>query len=202
MAITNGYATLAEVKASLAITDTQDDTMLEIAITASSRMIDDYTDRFFYINGSTQTPATYYYTAEDFWLLSTDDNFSVTEIATDDNFDQTWSTVWATSDYFSEPVNNPNRGWPYNRLVAIDRYVFPKNIPNGVRIKGRFGWSAVPAEINQACIIQSSRLFVRKQSPFGIAGTPELGTVRLTSRLDPDVEALIRPFKRLKGLAR
>ena len=202
MAITNGYATLAELKASLAITDTQDDTMLEIAITASSRMIDDYTDRFFYSNGTTQTPATYYYTAQDYWLIDIDDNFLITEIATDDDFDQTWSTVWATSDFLVEPVNNPNKGWPINRLIAVDSYVFPLNIPQGVRVKGRFGWSAVPSEINQACIIQSSRLFVRKQSPFGIAGTPELGTVRLTSRLDPDVEALIRPFKRYKGLAR
>jgi hypothetical protein len=201
VAITNGYATLAEVKASLAITDTQDDTMLEISITASSRMIDDYTDRFFYRSGTTQTPATYYYTPLDWWTCNIDDNVSISEVATDDNFDQTWSTVWATSDYFTEPINNPNRGWPITRLVAIDRYVFPTNLPNSLRVKGVFGWTAVPSEINQACIIQSSRLFVRKQSPFGIAGTPEIGTVRLTSRLDPDVEALIRPFKRNKGLA-
>lgn len=201
MAITNGYATLAEVKASLAITDTQDDTMLEIAITSSSRMIDDYTDRFFYKTGTGQTPATYYYTAQDYWTVNIDDSVSISEVATDDNFDQTWSTVWATSDYLTEPVNNPNRGWPIDRLISVTRYVFPVNLPQAVRVKGIFGWSAVPSEINQACIIQSSRLFVRKQSPFGIAGTPELGTVRLTSRLDPDVEALIRPFKRNKGLA-
>lgn len=201
MAITNGYATLAEVKASLAITDTQDDTMLEIAITSASRMIDDYTDRFFYQTGTGQTPATYYYTPQDWWTCNIDDNVSISEIATDDNFDQTWSTVWATTDFFTEPINNPNRGWPINRLVAIDRYVWPVNLPNSLRVKGIFGWTAIPSEINQACIIQSSRLFVRKQSPFGIAGTPELGTVRLTSRLDPDVEVLIRPFKRNKGLA-
>jgi len=201
VAITNGYATLAEVKASLAITDTQDDTMLEIAITSASRMIDDYTDRFFYKNGTAQTPATYYYTAQDYWTVNIDDNVSISEVATDDNFDQTWSTVWASSDYLTEPVNNPNRGWPINRLVSVTKYVFPVNLPQAVRVKGIFGWTAVPSEINQACIIQSSRLFVRKQSPFGIAGTPELGTVRLTSRLDPDVEALIRPFKRNKGLA-
>ncbi len=201
MAITNGYATLAQLKASLAITDTQDDVMLELAITSSSRMIDDYTDRFFYQVGTSQNPATYYYTALDWWTLNIDDNVSISEIATDDDFDQTWSTVWTTSDFFVQPVNNPNRGWPVNRLEAIDQYVFPVNLPNAVRVKGVFGWTAVPSEINTACLIQSSRLFVRKQSPFGIAGTPELGTVRLTSRLDPDVEALIRPFKRNKGLA-
>jgi hypothetical protein len=65
-----------------------------------------------------------------------------------------------------------------------------------------WGWSAVPYEVQSACLIQSSRIFVRRQSPFGIAGTPELGTVRLTSRLDPDVEALLRPFRKNNGLAK
>ena len=37
---------------------------------------------------------------------------------------------------------------------------------------------------------------------FGIAGSTELGTVRLTSRLDADVEALLRPFRKNNGLAK
>jgi phage gp36-like protein len=53
VAITNGYCTLAELKASLNITDAVDDTALEAAITSASRMIDDYTERFFYVNGTT-----------------------------------------------------------------------------------------------------------------------------------------------------
>lgn len=201
MAITNGYATLNEVKASLAITDTSDDALLEIAITATSRMIDDYTGRFFYANGTSGNPVTRYYTANDPWTLAVDDFTQITEIATDDSFNQTYETVWSTSDYMVEPINNPTRGWPYTRILATGAYVYPYYLPQAVRIKGVWGWSAIPAEINQAALIQSSRLFIRKQSPFGIAGTPELGTVRLTSRLDPDVEALVRPFKRNNGLA-
>lgn len=201
MAITNGYATLAEVKASLAITDTSDDALLEIAITATSRMIDDYTGRFFYANGTSGSPVTRYYTANDPWTLAVDDFTQITEIATDDSFNQTYETVWSTSDYMVEPINNPARGWPYTRILAIGAYVYPYYLPQAIRIKGVWGWSAIPAEVNQACLIQSSRLFIRKQSPFGIAGTPELGTVRLSSRLDPDVEALLRPIKRNNGLA-
>jgi len=201
VAITNGYATLAEVKASLAITDTSDDALLEIAITATSRMIDDYTGRFFYANGTSGSPVTRYYTANDPWTLAVDDFTQITEIATDDSFNQTYETVWSTSDYMVEPINNPARGWPYTRILAIGAYVYPYYLPQAIRIKGVWGWSAIPAEVNQACLIQSSRLFIRKQSPFGIAGTPELGTVRLSSRLDPDVEALLRPIKRNNGLA-
>jgi hypothetical protein len=201
VAITNGYATLAELKSSLTITDSDDDALLELAITSTSRMIDDFTGRFFYANGTVGSPVIRYYTPNDPWTLAVDDYVSISEIATDDNFNQTWSTVWAASDFLKEPVNNSLRGWPYTRLLATGRYVWPYYLPQACKITGVWGWPAVPPEVNQACIIQSSRIFVRKQSPFGIAGTPELGTVRLSSRLDPDVQAFLRPINRNNGLA-
>jgi hypothetical protein len=202
VALTNAYCTLAELKASLAITDSVDDTPLEAAITATSRMIDDYTGRFFYRNGTTQSPVARYYTPLDPWTMNMDDSVSITEVATDDNFNQTWDTVWATSDYMLEPVNNPQRGWPVNRMLAIGRYVWPYYLPQSCRITGVWGWNAVPAEINMATLIQAARLFTRRQSPFGIAGSPDLGTVRLTAKLDADVEALLRPFRKNNGLAK
>ena len=202
MALTNAYCTLAELKASLAITDSVDDTPLEAAIQATSRMIDDYTGRFFYRNGTTQSPVARYYTPLDPWTMNMDDSVSITEVATDDNFNQTWDTVWGTSDYMLEPVNNPQRGWPVNRILAIGRYVWPYYLPQSCRITGVWGWNAVPAEINMATLIQAARLFTRRQSPFGIAGSPDLGTVRLTAKLDADVEALLRPFRKNNGLAK
>lgn len=202
MAITNGYCTLAELKASLNITDSIDDTALESAITAASRMIDDYTERFFYVNGSVGSPVTRYYTAVDPYTINIDDITTVSEIASDDNFDRTFGTVWSTTDYMVEPINNPVKSWPYNRVLAIGAYIFPYQLPQSVRVKGVWGWSAVPAEVNMAALIQSSRLFGRRQSPFGIAGSPEMGTVRLFSRLDADVEVLLRPFRKNGGLAK
>lgn len=202
MAITNGYCTLAELKASLAITDNVDDTPLEAAINSASRMIDDYTSRFFYADGTSQVPVSRYFTAQDAWILPVDDFVSINEIATDSNFNQTYGTVWTSSDFLTEPVNNPRRGWPYTRILAIGSYIFPYFLPQAVRVKGVWGFSATPAEINMATLIQSSRLFVRRQSPFGIAGTPDLGTVRLSAKLDADVEALARPFRKQNGLAK
>jgi phage gp36-like protein len=52
MAIVNGYATLDEVKAALRISDTVDDSLLEIAIESASRMIDGYAMRNFYQSGN------------------------------------------------------------------------------------------------------------------------------------------------------
>jgi hypothetical protein len=202
VAITNGYCTLAELKASLNITDSVDDTALEAAITAASRMIDDYTERFFYVNGSVGSPVTRYYTALDPYTINVDDITTVSEIATDDNFDFTYGTVFTTTDFMVEPINNPIKGFPYNRLLAIGSYIFPYQLPQAVRVKGVWGFTAVPPEVNMATLIQSSRLFGRRQSPFGIAGSPEMGTVRLYSRLDADVEVLLRPFRKNGGLAK
>ena len=73
MALTNCYATLAEIKAALAIEDTNDDTALEAAITAASRMIDDYTGRFFYKDGTAQAYVSRYFTTTDFYNCQIDD---------------------------------------------------------------------------------------------------------------------------------
>jgi len=200
VALTNAYCTLSDLKTSLAIEDIADDTALEAAILTASRMVDDYTGRFFYRDGTTAAPVVRYYTAQDWYTCNVDDFVSLTQIATDDNFDQLYTTIWESDDYMVEPVNNPRRGWPLTRLLAIDSYIFPYNLPQSVRVTAVWGWPSVPAEISMATKLQASRLFIRRQSPFGIAGTPDLGTVRLSSRLDPDVEALIRPFRKMNGL--
>lgn len=199
--MTNAYCTLQEVKNALAIDDPQDDLAIEAAIMATSRMIDDYTGRFFYKDGAPQSPVVRYFTAKDWWTCNIDDIISITEIATDDNFDQLYSLVWQSDDYMVEPVNNPRRGWPWTRLIAIGSYIFPYNLPQSVRVTGVWGWSAIPEEVKMACRLQAARFFVRRQSPFGIAGSPEIGTVRLSSRLDPDVELLLKPFRKLSWMA-
>jgi hypothetical protein len=202
---TNVYTTLADVRNSLQIEDSIDDAEIEAAILAASRMIDDYCQRFFYQEGSLAFPATRYYTAVSPWYVETDDIVQITELACDPDFDQSYAQIWNTTtpplDVMYEPVNNPQKGWPYTRVLAIGSYVFPYFFPQTVRISGIFGFPEVPYEVQLACKLQAARLFVRKQSPFGIAGSVELGTVRLNSRLDPDVEMLLKTFRRNQGLA-
>jgi hypothetical protein len=201
VAITNGYVTLNEVKDALNLEDSIDNAGIELAIATASRMIDDYCGRFFYQDGTSIAPATRYYTPQDFYTVAVDDFVSLSEIATDDNFDQLYQTIWTATDRMFEPVNNPSRGWPLNRILAVGAYVFPANLPQSVRLKGIFGWSSVPFEVKTAAKIQSARLFLRNQSPFGIAGNTDMGTVRLAAKLDADVEALLRPMRKNNGLA-
>lgn len=204
MAITNGYCTLAELKSALAIDtlDVVDDTALELAVESSSRMIDDYCDRFFYQDGTSQSPVARYYSPIDMYYVQIDDIITITEIATDEDLSFSWDTVWTTTDFMVEPINNPRKGWPYNKLLAVGAYIFTAGLPQSLRVQGIWGWSAVPKEIKTACLIQSSRMFLRRQSPFGIAGSPELGTVRLLAKLDADVEALIKPLRRFAGMVK
>ena len=49
--------------------------------------------------------------------------------------------------------------------------------------------------LGTAAQLQSSRIYARRATPFGVAGSPEGGIVRLLSRLDPDVELMLRPYR-------
>jgi hypothetical protein len=198
----NVYTNLTDVKNGLQIEDILDDTAIEAAILAASRMIDDYCQRSFYQEGTLANPVTKYYTPVNPWYLEIDDLIEPTEIASRANQSGPFNTFWnLDTDVMYEPVNNPENGRPVTRLLAVTRYVFPYFFPQTVKITGVWGYSSVPYEVELACKIQASRLFIRKQSPFGIAGSVELGTVRLNSRLDPDVEILLKTFRRNFGLA-
>ena len=198
----NVYTTLADVRNALQIEDSIDDNDIQAAILAASRMIDDYCQRSFYQEGTLANPAVKYYTPVSPWYLEIDDLIEPVEVRTRANQSGPFNTIWnLDTDLMYEPINNPERGFPITRLLAVTRYVFPYFFPQTVKITGVWGYSSVPYEVELACKIQASRLFIRKQSPFGIAGSVELGTVRLNSRLDPDVEILLKTFRRNFGLA-
>lgn len=199
MAINNGYASLNEVKAALRITDSIDDTLLEMATESASRLIDGYAARIFYNAGT----ATRYYVAQDDFVVEVDDlaNGTVT-ITTAQDADGVFDTTWGTDDYQLEPLNGVLDGmaWPYTTIRAVGDYLWP--ISGGealVKVTGTFGWPAVPVAIKQACIIQASRIYKRLDSPTGIVGFGDLGAIRVSSQLDPDVAQLVGPYRRLRN---
>lgn len=201
MAITNGYATLAETKAALRISDAIDDTLLEMAIESASRLIDGYAARNFYSSGS----ATRYYVADTEFVVQVDDlaNGTVTVRSSEQGNGQ-FDVTWNTDDYQLEPLNAvlDGQAWPYTSIRAIGDYLWP--IEGGealVQITGTWGWPSVPIAIKQACIIQASRIYKRLDSPLGVAGFGDLGAIRVSRNLDPDVEQLVMPYKRMRNFA-
>ena len=203
MAITNGYITLEELKASISLEgiDVSHDSEMEQAITAVSRNIDDLTGRFFYADGTTGTPVVRYYTANHAYRLFIDDFTEISTIKLDQTGDRTYGTTLSTTDYCVEPINNPRQSKPYTQILLTNYQAFPFT-PQGVKVTGVFGWSSVPDVVRQACLIQSSRIFLRRSSPFGIAGSTDMGTVRLSARLDPDVTVMLNGVMRQNSLVK
>jgi hypothetical protein len=60
-----------------------------------------------------------------------------------------------------------------------------------IRVTAVFGWPAVPADIIWAAQMQANRLYRRKGSPEGIAGSAEWGLTRIPA-LDPDVLSILK----------
>lgn len=201
MAITNGYCTLAEIKAALRITDSVDDTLLELSVESASRMIDGTCERVFYNAGT----ATRVFSSERADLVQIDDCRTITTFETSSNADFVWDTTWTATDYQPEPLNQLVAGQavPFTRVRVSGDYSIPvASSVATVRITGVWGFAAVPTVIKQACIIQGSREYKRLDSPLGVAGFGDLGVLRVSRYLDPDVEMLVRPYVRnMHGVA-
>ena len=200
MAITNGYCTLAELKDALGIADSVDDTELELAIETASRDIDSFTGRNFYNNGT----ATRVFAAVDNFTLLIDDLISVTSLKTSSNLDNQFDITWTASDYQLEPLNGRSggiSGWPFTRIRAVNTLLFPQYMARAlVQIEGVWGWTAVPKPIKTATLLQAARLFKRKDAPFGVAGFGDIGVVRITRALDPDVAQSINDYILQRGI--
>lgn len=194
--ILNGYATLAEVKARLDITTTAQDTAIETQIEAASRWVDEYCGRSFWASSA---GVVRYYTADDPTWLQIDDVTTVTAIAADEDGDRTYERTWTVADYDLDPPDASQRGNPYNRVVVTPNgdYTFPVGMRRGVKITGTWGWPAVPKSVTEAVILLAVRLRKRNDAPFGIAGSAELGMLQNIPRTDPDVAALVAPYRRL-----
>jgi hypothetical protein len=209
MTITNGYATRAEVKAALRIgtADTADDALIDSATESASRLIDGYCSRQFWAYGSATVRV---YQANTEYVCDIDDIYTTngfilkTSTFADGNFDVTWSAT----DVQLEPLNGYLDGieWSFNKLRAIGDYLFPTvNANYGeqalVQVTARYGWATVPSPVKQACIIQASRLFKRLDSPLGVAGFGDLGAIRVSRFLDPDMAQLVEPYRRMRMFA-
>jgi hypothetical protein len=194
MAITNGYATLSQVKAAIGIADGFDDSLLEMAIESASRQIDSYTERYFYNAGT----AVKIFAPIDNYVCPTEDFITLSKVETSEDGD-TFDTEWASDDWQQEPLNGRAGGLvtSFTQIRAVKDYYFPYvNGEATVRITGTWGWSAVPIAITQATVILASRIFKRLDSPLGII-SGELGSMRIGFRLDPDVQHLIDPYRRI-----
>lgn len=198
------YATLAEGKAYLRIDDDLDNAEIQTALTTASRNLDRFANRQF---GNLSTPVARYYTAcwdreRSLWTVGVDDLHSVVdiEVAFDAAGDGTYTTEVTT--FIPEPLNAAADGRPWESLrLPRSGAVSVSDAPGAFRVTSAgFGWASVPVPIKEATLLQMSRYFSRRNAPFGIAGSPEIGSeMRLLNKLDPDVEVAVGPYRRVWG---
>jgi hypothetical protein len=197
------YATLAEFKSSIGITDTTDDTPLQSCLDAADQLINNYVDTK--VGFGVTSSQTRYYTAERYDFVLTDPIVTVTSLATDINGDGTYSQVWSANDYVLAPRNAALDSRPYTEIDASPFSNADYNFPIGyleVKVVGTFGWPSVPAAVKQAALIQAGAIWSSRTAPFGVIGSQDLGGVlRMSAALHPEARILLEPYRLRGGLA-
>lgn len=201
MAITNGYCTLAELKAFVNISDSNDDAELEDAVNSASRQIDAYCGRKFYADGSTSAKV---YRTRNPYQVTVDDISTATGLVLkyDDDDDGTFEITISSSDYFLMPLNGEafgisGLGYTSIELLTDGEHEFPTIKTNNrprIQVTANWGFAAVPEPVRQACLMLSSENFAMRNTPLGIAGVGEFGV--LAVRQNRQITRMLDPYRR------
>lgn len=198
------YITVAQFRARIGKTQAIDDVTIAEHVAAASRRIDAYCHRSF---GPHDGAATIrYFVPLDCQTVIIDDTYDITAVAYDTADNGTYTTTWAASDYETEPANgigaNGQSGWPTTMLHAVSSSVelpaWPwRNRRRSVKVTAKWGWSAIPADVVEACYLLTNRLRFEVSVPGGVlqpnidAGIPGRALARPYT-----AESLLMPYVR------
>lgn len=196
MAITNGYATLAEFKIwqEITSTNTNDDAAIEDIIEGVSRHIDGQTGRTFYA----RTQTRYYSVPEDLGrtLVLDDDLLTITTLTNGDG-----DTI-ANTEYHLWPKNDP----PYRRieLIASSTEYWDSdssgNVKYVISIAGTWGFVATaPHDIRQACLEIATNWYKRRmgENTTGVARITAAGVVITPQDIPASAGRTMRRYVRM-----
>lgn len=194
------YASLGEMREWLRINnpaDTTHDSLLRRKLGAASRALDTTCGRQF---GKVASAVAREYKVRwsrtwQAYVAEIDDLMDTTDLAF------TLDGVELTADQYKlRPRNAVADGEPYT-------YVLISATPTGDgELEGLalWGWNApYPDGVVESTMLQASRLNVRLESPYGIAGGSDSGSeLRLLERLDPDIAPLVAGYVRTGWVAK
>lgn len=195
------YATVGELRDRMRDpNDKLDAGLLEASVRVGSRAIDKYTRRRYWKNTSVSNRLFNVFDPWDPTFVYIDDVATLTGVVvkTDDGTGA-YATTMASTDYMLLPLNADKDGGAYswNELIALNGKTFPVS-PSGrpsIQVTATWGFSAVPDQVRESCLLKASRYYKRKDSPWGIEGTNEWGLVRITKQ-DFDVIELLNDFRK------
>ena len=183
------YVTSAVLKSYLDITTTDLDVFVALWITTASRNVDDFCGRQFGQVASVET-RTYSNTVWDRhlgkYVTEIDDLMDIDDLVVVD------ANTNEITDYTLEPENALQKGKPYERILT--------SVAGPFTMDGLWGWNPTadgPKVAQVGLLLQAARLNARRNSPFGVAGSPSQGSeIRLLAQLDPDFRTSLKPFQR------
>jgi len=177
----NSYGDVSRLKSAsyLNYEGTAEDTRFRLLLEAASRLIDAYTNRFFYVKETTR-----YFDGGGAPLFLKDDLLSVTTLKTDDDGDATYENTFATTDYILYPLND----YPKTIIKLThdsDYGSFAGGIRKGIEIEGDFGYgdgeSATPYSLSGSSTNETSdmtttqtTMIIDDGTDFGIGQTIRL----------------------------
>lgn len=191
------YASLADLKSYLGITDTTQDSQLLDSLVTASRGIEHICGRRFYPD---QAATARVFKPRDAFVADVDDFWTSTGliVKVDTGDDATFATTLTAADYELQPFNGINDGepgWPYFRIVYVtSRWPCNNQRDATVQVTAKWGWAAIPGPVKQACVYLAEETFKLKGSPFGVAASDQFGPIRM--RDNPKVLSMLAPYRR------
>ena len=198
MAWAPAYVTNTVMRHYVSVADDQDDVELDSAIESASRAVDRETNRQFGLVTAEQRFYTGYWDKKRCrWVVEFDDLMSTTDFAAI-IVDSEGVTVGTINDYVLEPRNAAVKGRPWTQMLIRPNSNFkPTGVEDEVGVTAPWGWTSFPETIVNATKLQASRFLKRKDAPFGVAGSLELGSeIRLLAKVDPDVAVMLGSYRR------
>lgn len=187
------YITEAELRAWMRVTSSAESALYADAAEDASRAIDRHCNRQF---GQVAAPEARQYTAvwnprTCRWVIPVDDFQDATGL--------TVTVPTGTVDVFAKkPANAAVKGRPWTSIVVDPTAAFfPTGVDDEVTVTVKWGWTAIPTPVKTAAKLQGSRFMARRDSPYGVAGSPDLGNeLRLLAKLDADLTPALTDYMR------
>lgn len=196
MAWRPAYLTGTQLRAWMRVAGAGEEALYADAAEGASRAIDRNCNRQFGTVGAQTRKYTPWWNSRRLcWMLTVDDYQDATGLAVT----VTDGVIDPTLYLKSEPANAVVDGRAFTN-VSID----PKSPvqPRGTEFEAAvalttWGWAAFPNAVINATRLQGSRFAARRDSPYGVAGSPDLGNeLRLLAKLDADLKPMLSFYVR------
>lgn len=193
--------TLSDVRQHLAIIDAGDDDELDLARQAASDAVHNYVGFGFELDAA---PSAKVFAATGRTLLDlaacglTVGTSTGLAVATDEDDDGAYETVWLAADWQLEPLNGIGPGgvaWPGLVLRAVGDQRFPVGGSGRARVQvtARWGWPSVPSRVKLAAIMLTAAWHQRRATLTGRSGFDGFFASAIAD--DSTIQDLLDPFR-------